>query len=146
MKENALSVGKSSGLMLRERLSATVLLHGDNGPIASARPNGCEEATDRFCGRFTSRRRTLTMAKLGSKKRPAVVRVQTQEKAQEILSLCNEHGWIVIAGIEPDEPEDISDVERLLNPPTVRIVEPKIRRNDPCPCGSGLKYKHCCGR
>ncbi len=86
------------------------------------------------------------MAKLGSKKRPAVVRVQTQEKAQEILSLCNEHGWIVIAGIEPDEPEDISDVERLLNPPTVRIVEPKIRRNDPCPCGSGLKYKHCCGR
>ena len=86
------------------------------------------------------------MAKLGSKKRPAVVRVQTQKKAQEILSLCNEHGWIVIAGIEPDEPEDISDVERLLNPPTVRKVEPKVRRNDPCPCGSGLKYKHCCGR
>jgi preprotein translocase subunit SecA len=22
----------------------------------------------------------------------------------------------------------------------------KIGRNDPCPCGSGLKYKHCCGR
>ncbi len=22
---------------------------------------------------------------------------------------------------------------------------PNIRRNDPCPCGSGLKYKHCCG-
>lgn len=21
----------------------------------------------------------------------------------------------------------------------------KIRRNDPCPCGSGFKYKHCCG-
>ncbi|MFQ5753857.1 MAG: SEC-C metal-binding domain-containing protein [bacterium] len=20
----------------------------------------------------------------------------------------------------------------------------KIRRNDPCPCGSGKKYKHCC--
>ena len=23
---------------------------------------------------------------------------------------------------------------------------PKIGRNDPCPCGSGEKYKHCCGR
>jgi preprotein translocase subunit SecA len=23
---------------------------------------------------------------------------------------------------------------------------PKIGRNDPCPCGSGKKYKHCCGR
>ena len=27
------------------------------------------------------------------------------------------------------------------------IVEgPKVGRNDPCPCGSGKKYKHCCGR
>ena len=24
--------------------------------------------------------------------------------------------------------------------------EKKIGRNDPCPCGSGKKYKHCCGR
>jgi uncharacterized protein YecA (UPF0149 family) len=23
---------------------------------------------------------------------------------------------------------------------------PKIGRNDPCPCGSGKKYKRCCGR
>ncbi|MCK5763193.1 MAG: SEC-C domain-containing protein, partial [Clostridiales bacterium] len=22
----------------------------------------------------------------------------------------------------------------------------KVGRNDPCPCGSGLKYKKCCGR
>ena len=25
------------------------------------------------------------------------------------------------------------------------VVEPKVRRNDPCPCGSGKKYKKCCG-
>ena len=25
------------------------------------------------------------------------------------------------------------------------VVGPKIGRNDPCPCGSGKKYKHCCG-
>ncbi|MCU6686493.1 SEC-C metal-binding domain-containing protein [Dorea acetigenes] len=24
--------------------------------------------------------------------------------------------------------------------------EKKIGRNDPCPCGSGKKYKHCCGK
>ena len=28
---------------------------------------------------------------------------------------------------------------------TVRREEPKVGRNDPCPCGSGKKYKHCCG-
>ncbi len=26
------------------------------------------------------------------------------------------------------------------------VKEPKIGRNDPCPCGSGKKYKKCCGR
>ncbi len=29
--------------------------------------------------------------------------------------------------------------------PTVR-EEPKVGRNDPCPCGSGHKYKKCCGK
>jgi uncharacterized protein len=28
---------------------------------------------------------------------------------------------------------------------TVRRAEPKIGRNEPCPCGSGRKYKNCCG-
>jgi len=28
---------------------------------------------------------------------------------------------------------------------TVRREGPKIGRNDPCPCGSGKKYKKCCG-
>ena len=26
------------------------------------------------------------------------------------------------------------------------VKEKKIGRNDPCPCGSGKKYKQCCGR
>ncbi|PIE01508.1 MAG: preprotein translocase subunit SecA [Acidobacteria bacterium] len=31
-------------------------------------------------------------------------------------------------------------------PKTVRRNQPKIGRNSPCPCGSGKKYKQCCGR
>lgn len=27
----------------------------------------------------------------------------------------------------------------------VRRAAPKVGRNDPCPCGSGKKFKHCCG-
>ena len=26
------------------------------------------------------------------------------------------------------------------------VKPPKVGRNDPCPCGSGKKYKKCCGR
>ncbi len=84
------------------------------------------------------------MAKLGSEKRPAVVRVRTEARAKEILGICIEHDWKVVVGIEPDKPEDISDVERLLHPPTITKQGPTVGRNDPCPCGSGLKYKKCC--
>jgi len=44
------------------------------------------------------------------------------------------------------------EAQRLLetklygNATTFRRTLPKIGRNDPCPCGSGKKFKHCCGR
>jgi preprotein translocase subunit SecA len=31
------------------------------------------------------------------------------------------------------------------DPKPVRRAEPKVGRNDPCPCGSGKKYKKCHG-
>jgi SWIM/SEC-C metal-binding protein len=83
--------------------------------------------------------------KLGSSKHPAVVRVQTTRRAEEILSICNRNDWKVIVGVEPDEPENVEDVEMLLNRPTPLRNPVKVGRNDPCPCGSGLKYKKCCG-
>jgi len=84
------------------------------------------------------------MAKLGSEKRPIVIRVHTDEKARYVAEKCSENGWHYIIGFEPDKPEDISDLEKLLNPPQV-VKSEKIGRNDPCPCGSGRKYKKCCG-
>ena len=39
----------------------------------------------------------------------------------------------------------ISPKEGGLNK-TIVNEEPKVGRNDPCPCGSGKKYKNCCGR
>lgn len=84
------------------------------------------------------------MAKLGSDKRPAVVNVHSVEKMEEIISLCGSKGWKVIVGIEPGRPENTEDVENLLNPPVPMTSEVKVGRNDPCPCGSGKKYKKCC--
>ncbi len=46
-----------------------------------------------------------------------------------------------LAGLADDENEDAFPDEAPL--PFVRPV-PKTGRNDPCPCGSGKKYKHCC--
>nr|WP_303935760.1 preprotein translocase subunit SecA [Treponema denticola] len=42
-------------------------------------------------------------------------------------------------------PTALSSRSRPENAQVVRTV-PKVGRNDPCPCGSGKKYKHCCGK
>jgi len=84
------------------------------------------------------------MAKLGSEKHPIVVRVQTEERALYAAKKCTENGWHFITGFEPDKPEDISDLERALHPPKPILAE-KVGRNEYCPCGSGKKYKKCCG-
>ena len=85
------------------------------------------------------------MAKLGTEKKPAIVRVQNEHRAHEIASIFDKNGWKFILGIEPDKPEDISDLEKLLNPPKP-VQSVKIGRNYPCPCGSGKKYKKCHGK
>lgn len=41
-----------------------------------------------------------------------------------------------------------TDDEPELPPPVEPITsdKEKVGRNDPCPCGSGKKYKKCCGK
>ncbi|QVL47005.1 MAG: SEC-C domain-containing protein [Thiocapsa sp.] len=83
------------------------------------------------------------MAKLGTEKRPIICRVHSDERAQYVAEICAEHGWHYIIGFERDQPEDLSDLERMLNP-IKPVHTDKVGRNDPCPCGSGKKYKKCC--
>lgn len=66
------------------------------------------------------------MGKLGTNKRPAIVRVQSQEHAAEIVSLAEERGWIVIAGVETDQPEDISDMLKLLRKEETKVEKPRL--------------------
>jgi hypothetical protein len=69
----------------------------------------------------------------------------TKHKVHNIFGLYNEvlNTW---AGYE----EDKNTVKQLpdpkIQPPLQQVVSSKIGRNDPCPCGSGLKYKKCCGK
>jgi len=37
-------------------------------------------------------------------------------------------------------------LDQKISIPAPRKEAPKAGRNDPCPCGSGKKYKNCCGR
>jgi SWIM/SEC-C metal-binding protein len=84
------------------------------------------------------------VARIGTRKHPAVARVQTLDRAEEITALCKANDVLCIVGVEPDQPEDISDVLSALNPPTPVSAAPTVGRNEPCPCGSGKKFKRCC--
>ncbi len=49
-------------------------------------------------------------------------------------------------GDDDDEDDEsvLTEADRIAPPPLAR--KPGPARNDPCPCGSGRKYKKCCGR
>jgi preprotein translocase subunit SecA len=55
-------------------------------------------------------------------------------------------------GEPPKDKSKASDIvseaadELSKDKPKPKRTGPKVGRNDPCPCGSGKKYKHCCGR
>jgi len=83
---------------------------------------------------------------LGTAKNPAIVNVQKKERVKELESVFEENGWKYKIELEPDKPEDIRDLDILLNPLKTKIAEKKVGRNEPCPCGSGKKYKKCCAK
>ena len=56
-------------------------------------------------------------AKLSTEKNPAVVNVQTEERLKEVAAIFEEKDWKYTVELEADKPEDIFDLERLLNPP-----------------------------
>lgn len=84
-------------------------------------------------------------ARLGTVRNPATVTVKTKKRAKELESIFKKNGWEHSIEVRRGEPEDIADLESLQNPVVTERVEKKPGRNDPCPCGSGKKYKKCCG-
>lgn len=66
----------------------------------------------------------------------AIFRVQIRQEVQEEQFQHKE---------TPQELQYSGSEEVTVKKKPKRRLEPKIGRNAPCPCGSGLKYKKCCG-
>ena len=60
-----------------------------------------------------------------------------------IIDLSNHTRMLFNCGFKPDE---LAARRRNVSPRTPEKKMQKIYPNDPCPCGSGKKYKKCCGR
>ncbi|MFT5711028.1 MAG: SWIM/SEC-C metal-binding protein [Halioglobus sp.] len=83
----------------------------------------------------------------GSEKYPLALLVTSEAREKEVQMLVDEaqlHARIAIDRSEGAE-ESIAELTALLNKaPTVK-VDKTPARNEPCSCGSGKKYKKCCG-
>ena len=74
--------------------------------------------------------------------------IYDEEENGEVILHLNEKELIQL---ESDLPHVLLDIywywQAIINKPqTVRREGEKVGRNDPCPCGSGKKYKACCGK
>ncbi len=70
----------------------------------------------------------------------ARLRRQAQELAERMQFQHEEAG-----GFAENQTEEPAEAQPAVAATPVR-TGPKVGRNEPCPCGSGKKYKHCCGR
>jgi preprotein translocase subunit SecA len=69
-------------------------------------------------------------------------RIELREEAEKVQEMVLEEGEIDESRLEFAK-KDVFAAEEKKNQP---IKTEKVGRNDPCPCGSGKKYKKCCGR
>jgi len=86
------------------------------------------------------------------------VRIQTQEeieqaeleaaRAAQMQNVQYQHSDYDEAASEESQAASQTASRALAedHPGTLRNAAPKVGRNDPCPCGSGKKYKHCHGQ
>ncbi|MGS5088663.1 preprotein translocase subunit SecA [Hydrogenophaga sp. A37] len=72
------------------------------------------------------------------------VRVQSAEQISEAAEQMEARGE-QIANVTYTAPTETGEVESSTEPSTVVADVQRVGRNDPCPCGSGKKYKHCHG-
>jgi preprotein translocase subunit SecA len=73
------------------------------------------------------------------------LRIQTQEEAAQAAVAIEERAER-ISNVTYTHPNEDGSVSEEPDPTTALAQVPKVGRNDPCPCGSGKKYKLCHGR
>ena len=75
------------------------------------------------------------------------VEVAKEEEVPPLERALGQRVFLIHGGAPPPPPAPTAEEVTRPRPRTpVRRKGRKIGRNDPCPCGSGKKYKHCCGR
>ncbi len=73
------------------------------------------------------------------------VRLQSPEQVTEAAAQLESRAES-ISNVTYTAPTETGEVQQYVDPQTVAADVPRVGRNEPCPCGSGKKYKHCHGQ
>jgi len=87
----------------------------------------------------------IDVVKMDVSKVLLTVRIQTQEAAAE-AAVALEQQASQLSNVTYTHPNEDGSVSQETDPATLVQDVPKVGRNDPCPCGSGKKYKQCHGK
>ncbi|MDP2562934.1 PBPRA1643 family SWIM/SEC-C metal-binding motif protein [Psychrobium sp. 1_MG-2023] len=88
---------------------------------------------------------TKRAVKLGTEENPLTLNVTSEERKVDVAAIVLEHALFADITVNADSEENILELEGILNKPQTTRFEKTPNRNDPCSCGSGKKYKKCCG-
>jgi preprotein translocase subunit SecA len=87
----------------------------------------------------------LTQVKMEVTRVLMTVRIQTQEQAAQAAEALEEQAAHV-SNVTYTHPNEDGSVSQETDPAKPAGAVPRVGRNDPCPCGSGKKYKNCHGK
>jgi preprotein translocase subunit SecA len=87
----------------------------------------------------------IDVVKMDVSKVLLTVRIQSQEAAAE-AAVALEQQASNLSNVTYTHPNEDGSVSQETDPATLVQDVPKVGRNDPCPCGSGKKYKLCHGK
>ena len=73
------------------------------------------------------------------------VRIQSQEEVAQAAEAIEQQA-MQLGNVTYTHPNEDGSVSQEADPATLVAEVPRVGRNDPCPCGSGKKYKSCHGR
>ena len=99
--------------------------YGQKDPVVEYRIEGFDMFDEMIAG---IREETVKILLLAPFRKPAAGQVQEAPKREQVA-----------------KPTATSS-DGTVAPATIKRQGKKVGRNDPCPCGSGKKYKNCCGR
>lgn len=88
---------------------------------------------------------TKRSAKLGTKKHPLSLTVTNNERKTEIEAIVADNDLFANISLDSAAEENINELNAFLNKVTTTRFASTPKRNDPCSCNSGKKYKKCCG-